>query len=229
MSSMTDSVVRKSEPEEAEIVRAIRENLAPGDCTGSSVSDWNLVCSLLQDRFAEPLVAFLERLFPFFLKEDIEEIMQESFLGFLKKIRSDGFRSGAKISTLLFEIAKNKACDLQRWNSRRLPASRCSEEELYDRILDEIAGTPFKEPWRKLNTKMFDEHLDRMLAAMPEGALYRLVGEAIRDALPFYLSSKELCDDLEPRLGYRPSEDKVEAARSYFRKKAQPLRQLLSL
>ena len=173
---------------------------------------------LLCDRYRRPLMGFLSDGFPDLTEDERASAINDSFIKIYRKAVDGSLNTDEELSGLIFTIAKRRAIDSRRKNTRRIPSGARLLEEVGDHLKDTEAGSD----WRLAGilgkaddvTKEFREFVKTLKATRQ-----RHVASVMADALPGWLTDMEIADEIRERFGIHVSQLEVKGAKQAFMKK----------
>lgn len=173
---------------------------------------------LLFDRYRRPLTAFLRDRFPDLNDDERASAIDDVFIGIYDKAVEGSLNTDDDLSGLIFTIAKRRALDLRRKNSHRIPAGI----KLLEEIGDFLKGTETGSDWRLAGilgkTQDVSDEFRQFVRTLT-AAQQKRVASVMADALPDWLSDREIADEINSRFGIHISQLEVKGAKQAFMKK----------
>jgi len=173
---------------------------------------------MLFNRYQRPLMGFLGDRFPDLNDDERASAINDVFVEIHKKAVAGTLITNDELSGLIFTIAKRRAIDSRRKNARRIPSGVKLLEEVGDYLKDTETGSD----WRL--AAILDKTQDvgdefRQFVKTLKAAQQSRVASVMADALPDWLTDREIADEVKTRFGIHISQLEVKGAKQAFMKK----------
>lgn len=167
---------------------------------------------LLFRRFERPLMSFLADSFADLDSDERASVIHDAFLNLYKLAEDGALDSDKPLTGLLFTVAKRRAIDVRRKNSRRIRA----DMELTEEVGDYLVGTETGRDWSLAVTlgkaaEVCEEF--RQFVGTLKGQ-QRRVASVMADFLPDWLSDQEIAHEIFKRTGQRITAMEVKGAKN---------------
>ncbi len=167
---------------------------------------------LLFDRFRRPLMSFLADLFADLDPDERASAVHDSFRTVLKMSTDGELDPDKPLTGLLFTVAKRRAIDARRKNSRRIRAERALAEE----VGGYLAGTETGRDWKLVVTlekaAQVGDELRRFVGTLK--GRQRRVASVMADFLTDWLTNQEIAQEVFDRTGERMTTMEVKGAKN---------------
>jgi DNA-directed RNA polymerase specialized sigma24 family protein len=177
---------------------------------------------ILKQRYERPLMAFLGELFGDLEVDDRAMVVNDALLEIYRRSLNGTLDANNELSGLLFTVAKRRAIDLRRRHSRRIPVGSKLAEDVGDYLRDTTTGSE----WR---LALIMEHAGaiadefRAFVRTLTAPQQRRVASVMADALPDWMTDREIADEIFDRFGTHVSQLEVKGAKQALMKKFREL------
>lgn len=173
---------------------------------------------MLFDRYRRPLMGFLSDGFPDLNEDERASAIDDVFIGIFSKSVEETLNTDDDLSGLIFTIAKRRALDLRRKNTRRIPSGAKLLEEVGDYLKDTEVGSDWRMAAILEKTQEVSEEFRQFVRTL-KAVQQRRVASVMADALPDWLTDREIADEVNTRFSVHISQLEVKGAKQAFIKK----------
>jgi len=170
---------------------------------------------MLFERYRRPLMGFLSDRFPDLNEDERASAISDVFIGIYNKAVEGSLNTDDDLSGLIFTIAKRRALDSRRKNTRRIPAGSKLLEEVGDYLKDTEVGSDWRLAAILEKTQDVSEEFRQFVRTLKAGQ-QRRVASVMADALPDWLTDREIADEVNTRFATHISQLEVKGAKQAF-------------
>lgn len=170
---------------------------------------------LLYERFRRPLMAYLRDSFPDLSADERATSISEVFTAIYDKAADGSLETNAELSGLIFTIAKRRALDLRRKNRCRIPEGSKLLEDVGDYLKETEIGSDWRHAAILEKTQDVADEFRQFVGTL-KAPQQKRVASVMADALPDWLTDREIADEVNERFGINVSQVEVKGAKQAF-------------
>ncbi|SUS07208.1 hypothetical protein DF3PB_40005 [uncultured Defluviicoccus sp.] len=170
---------------------------------------------MLFDRYQRPLMGFLGDRFPDLNEDERASAIDDVFIGIYNKAVDGSLNTDDDLSGLIFTIARRRALDSRRKNARRIPAGAKLLEEVGDYLKETEVGSDWRLAAILEKTHEVSDEFRRLVRTL-KAVQQRRVASVMADALPDWLTDREIAEEVNTRFGIHLSQLEVKGAKQAF-------------
>jgi len=177
---------------------------------------------ILKQRYARPLMGFLGELFGDLEVDERAMVVNDALLEIYRRSIKGTLDANNELSGLLFTVAKRRAIDRRRRSSRRIPVGSKLAENVGDYLKDSTTGSD----WRlavimERAGAITDEF--RAFVRTITAPQQRRVASVVADALPDWMTDREIAGEIFERFEVHVSQLEVKGAKQALMNKFRDL------
>ncbi len=177
---------------------------------------------LLKQRYERPLMAFLGELFGDIEADERAMVVNDALLEIYRRSVKGTLDANNELSGLLFTVAKRRGIDRRRRNSRRIPVGSKLAENVGDYLKDTGTGSDWRLAVIMEHAAAITDEFRAFVRTLTAPQQKR-VASVMADALPDWMTDREIADDVFERFGVHVSQLEVKGAKQALMKKFREL------